>query len=245
MYEIGWPEIEQVLQNCRRVILRGKPGTGKTTTPILTAVTNDWPFFTITLTDDTSVQECVGHWMPKGGGVFSWHDGPFALGWRGGKEKKGGLLVINEITKASGAVLTELYNFLDDESIACKTLPSGETIAPGELFRVVATTNDDLEMLPEALLDRFEARITIDHPHPNAIARLQEPYRSFVTNCYKDPQNDVSLRDVYALSNLIGKGLEPRVASACVFGKRGDDIIVSLGVGERSTDPTVTQKTGR
>lgn len=242
MYEVGWKDIEQVLQNCRRVILRGKPGTGKTTTPILTAVQNEWPFFTITLTDDTSVQECVGHWMPKGGGVFSWHDGPFAMAWRGGPEGKGGVLVINEITKASGAVLTELYNFLDDESIACKTLPSGETISPGELFRVVATTNDDLEMLPEALLDRFEARITIDVPHPNAIARLQDPYKTFVENCYKDPNNTISLRDVYALSNLIAKGIEPRTAAACVFGKRGDDVIVSLGVGNRSENTAVTTK---
>lgn len=241
-YEPTWKDVEEVLGICRRVILRGKPGTGKTTTPILGAVKNGWPFFTVTLTDDTSVQECVGHWMPKGGGEFSWHDGPFALGWRGGDTGQGGLLVINEITKASGAVLTELYNFLDDESIACKTLPSGELIRPGSLFRVVATTNDDLEMLPEALLDRFEARITMDKPHPNAIARLKEPYRDFVSRCYEDPTNTVSLRDVYSLSQLIEKGMEPRIASSCVFQERGDDIIVALGVGERSTDTAITEK---
>lgn len=238
-YKVEWPDIENVLVSCKRVIMRGKPGTGKTTTPILIAVRDKLPFYSITLTDDSSVQECVGHWFPKGGGEFVWHDGPFALAWQanGGE---GGLLVINEITKASGAVLTELYNFLDDESIALKTLPSGKTIRPGKNFRVVATTNDEFQMLPEALLDRFEARITVDVPHPNAIARLKEPYRGFVKKCYADPKNDVSLRDIYALSNLVAKGVDPRVASACVFGDRGDDIIVGLGVGDRSTNNNIT-----
>jgi MoxR-like ATPase len=238
-YEVKWNDIETVLVSCKRVILRGKPGTGKTTTPILIQHAQQKPFYSVTLTDDSSVQECVGHWFPKGGGEFTWHDGPFALAWRG-NEGKGGLLVINEITKASGAVLTELYNFLDDESIALKTLPSGEMIRPGPEFKVVATTNDEFQMLPEALLDRFEARITIDVPHPQAIARLAEPYRTFTQNCYKNPKNDVSLRDMYALSNLVGKGVEPRVASACVFGERGDDIIVGMGIGERTPNANIT-----
>lgn len=236
-YKPTWDDIEIVLRKTKRVIIRGVPGVGKTTTPILAAHKDGLPFYTVTLTEDMSPQECVGHWMPKGGGHFEWHDGPFAMAWRG-NGGNGGVLIINEITKASGSVLTELYNFLDDESIAYKTLPSGEMIKPGKDFRVVATTNDPFDLLPEALYNRFEGRFEINKPHPDATKRLPEPFKSFVERCYEDDNSDVTLRDVYALVNLISKDVNPRVAAASVFHDKGDDILAALSIGKREETST-------
>ena len=85
-------------------------------------------YFMVTLHEDSSVAELLGHWIPKGT-EFTWHDGVAIRAWREGVP-----LVINEIDLASGPVMTFLHSILDDEELAHQTLPNGETVYRKERF---------------------------------------------------------------------------------------------------------------
>jgi len=69
----------------------------------------------------------------------------------------------------------------DDEKSARIVLPTGETVKPKPRLQIVATMKREPEDLPEAIQDRFSARIRISAPHPEAIASLPENLRPHAT----------------------------------------------------------------
>ena len=206
----------------RRILLSGARGTGKTTAGMKAGAV-----YSVTLHEESSVTELIGHWVPQGQ-AFTWHDGVMTRAW-----KEGSGVVINEIDKASGSVLTQLYAFLDDPEVARLTLPNGETIRPREGFFVVATMNGEWEDIPLPLLDRFDIRLRVRAPHPDAVEKLEPQFRELVVGAYSVDDPVITYREVLAFQQLSEALGQSEVAAEIVFGERANDVLNSLRIGQR------------
>ena len=216
-----WELFDSVQGQVSRLLLHGKPGTGKSYAAAMAALDRA---YVVTLTEDTPSAEIRGHFLPKGTS-FEWHDGVAMRAWR-----SGGRLVLNEIDHASGEVLTLLLAILDDQSIARLTLPNGETVYPSEGFDVVATMNGDPSNLPEALLDRFDSVLDIDTPHSGIFAKLPKDLRYAASRTFGlDEARRVSPRAWLSFASLREK-IGEDLAARAVFGVRASAIRDSLVV---------------
>ncbi len=209
-----------------RIILYGPTGTGKTTFAIKEAGSgkNVHP---ITVTEDMSVAELIGHWVPKGN-EFIWHDGPAIRAWR-----DGGVFVLNEIDLASGSVLTELMSILDDLEIAMLELPNNEVVRPEKGFLCVATMNGSIDNLPPPLRDRFDISLKISEPHPEALKTLPRDLREIARNSYSDEDNIIPFRRFRAYNALRIQGFTEVDAARMSFGEDYEDILNSIRLGAR------------
>jgi DNA polymerase III delta prime subunit len=244
----AWKDVEACLPHASRILLYGPPGTGKTTL----GFSDDRETFYIPLHEETSVSELVGHFVPVGQ-RFVWMDGPVLMAW-----SRGARAVFDEVDKASGSVLSVLLAVLNDPSIARLMLPDpslatlddealaamiadGEgqrTIVPAEGFQALATMNGEPEDLPEALLDRFDARFRIPRPHPCAIAALPADLQSAaeLSSAQDDPERRIGLRRWKAFASLrerVGEAIAARAA----FGERAGDTMDALKLARGSDNP--------
>lgn len=222
-----WNDLEAIMDYEPRILMYGPPGTGKTTSGFRDALKKKQAVYSVTLNEDTSAQEILGHFVIKGGDT-KWHDGPAIRAW-----KEGALLIINEIAEASGPVLTALYAILDDPEVAACTLPNGETVRPAEGFRVIATTNESPDTLPEALDDRFTSRIYASKPCDEAINALPGKVGSIVKNSYESVEAGASVsqlityRKAKGFGELVEKGVDEEVAARVVFGPRAEEFLTA------------------
>ena len=119
------------------------------------------------------------------------------------------------------------------------TLPNGETIRPTEGFQLVATTNEDPSILPEALADRFLIR-HITEPHPGAIMSLPEPLRDLAweTGRATDGRR-ISVRRFHQLVRLVNADVcDTMQAVRIVLGdKRGQRLMDTLNVPSKDGNP--------
>ena len=211
--DISWEEVENLINSSERILLFGPPGCGKT----FIAMQKLKNPISITLTDESSVAELFGHWVPKKT-EFIWHDGAATKAWIEGRG-----LVLNEIDQASGCVLTALHAILDDRNIAAVHLPNNKLIQPIEGFACVATMNGELDQLPEALKDRFEIKIYIDRPHPNAIKQLPIWMQNHFSG---QPKNwNFTLREFISFHKLVTIGVDPKCAAKASVQSRWQDLI--------------------
>ena len=218
--------VEGNTKNIPYTLLYGPPGTGKTTQARRLA--NDRPVFSVTVTEDMTDSQILGHFVPEGD-KFRWHDGPAILAW-----KQGGLLVVNEINRAGGSVLTALYAICDDLEIAQLTLTSGETVIPNKDFYCVSTMNDVPECLPEGLRDRFPIKLLIDYPHPEAIEILTPDMQALIMTSYSSSNVPITFRQARAYQDLVKNGVSVSAACQAVFGREAKDIAATLKLGLRS-----------
>ncbi len=220
----NWTLVELVLAslNVRTIFLWGPPGLGKTYVAYHSGRV-DHGVYAITMTEDTAATELRGHYLPVKGELV-WHDGPFTEAMR-----KGARLVINEVSHGSPEALNFLYPVLESFDTARITLPTNETVRPAPGFHVVCTDNAPPETLPDALQDRFDCTLEILDPHPHAIEKLSEPFKSAALHTFGlEEDRRVSLRGWFTMQTLAEEmGLE----SAClaVFGaERGARILDGL-----------------
>jgi len=215
---------EIILSNSfKRILLYGPPGTGKTYFGKQALGNCE----VLTLTNETSVSEILGHYLPVGQGQFKWVDGYGIRAW-----KKSSLL-LNEIDKASGSVLTILHAILDDIQIAQYTLPTGEVVRPNGHFRCIATMNGSPLDLPEALADRFEVKIYINEPHPDAIDKLEIDLQKICLRAYTDTDNLITYRQFRAFQKL-RKVLKWEIDAARIaFGEAAEDLLNTIQIGRR------------
>ncbi len=236
-----WEVADAIMSVSRRVLLRGKPGTGKTYHAVHSALKPDQKVYQITMTEETPAAEIRGHYILKGS-EYVWADGPAITAWR-----EGARLVINEIDHASEDCMSLMFAILDDPEFASLTLPTGETVRPAEGFQIVATMNGVPEDLPDGLQDRLPVDIEITDVNPEAIKRLpedlQEPARN--TALAKTGARSVSIRmwlEFASLREKLPETIEDKdtaleIAAKAIFGKNFREALNALTLGETASEP--------
>lgn len=137
------------------VILEGIPGVAKTLTAKLIAASADLNFKRIQFTPDLMPSDILGT------SVYSLKNNEFEF-------KKGPifsqLILIDEINRAPAKTQAALFEVMEEMQITL----DGETYPMQKPFMIVATQNpiehEGTYRLPEAQLDRFMMKITMDHP---------------------------------------------------------------------------------
>jgi MoxR-like ATPase len=213
-------QMRTVMEKSRRhVLLHGPPGTGKTTEARMMA--NGSKVYSMTITDDTSAPELLGHFMPNEKGGFSWHNGPCSRAWL-----EGALLILNEVNRACGGAEIALHAVLDDKEVAMLTLSDGRTISPRDGFRVIATMNGSPDELSDALKDRFPVRILVDTPSDEALAMLPQTLAAFCRNSYENEGHSrYSYRQIAEMAELARDTGDVSLAAIAVFGDMYRDVI--------------------
>jgi MoxR-like ATPase len=211
----GWRDFADVLSaGIDRVILYGPPGTGKTYAALHFATVRA-NAERLVCTEDLTTADVTGCWVPVGEGRWEWLEGPAIRAWRFGSR-----LVVDEVDRASGDVLSLLLAMTDSEGSSQWRHPhTGEVLIPHREFSVVMTTNlDRLEELPPALRDRFPVAVHIDRPHPASVLALSSDLRRAAMNgSLGDADRRISLRAFYAFDQLRQHCGDER-AAALVFG---------------------------
>ena len=216
-----WHLARVALDSSSRVFFWGPPGVGKS----YLTLNAGRACFQVTLCDDQTVQELIGHYLPRGQ-EFRWHDGPVALAMR-----QGARLVLNEIGRASGAVQDFLLAVLDGQGVNTVALPTGEQLQASAGFTVVATSNSPPETLDPALRSRFDAEVHLPSPNPMLIATLNQEFRGLgeaLADSFKDPSRALDPRKLLAVVRLIKSGVASRQAAALCFGDRAPDLMAAL-----------------
>lgn len=228
----NWKLIELALEHVNQIYLKGKPGMGKTYAALHYGL-NGRPVSVITLTPDMPAAELRGMFIPKDG-RFEWFDGVATR-----EARRGGRLVINEVTNGSSDCMAFLFPILEDITTAKITLPTGETVQAHPNFQVVATDNRPFEALEEPLQSRF-VPFLCDEPHPNALDQIPKSARKLVYDsiCTNNASQRYSLRHwtkFFELSKKIGAEL----AAEIIFKDRATDMSRGLEVNELSHDDSM------
>ncbi len=226
-----WRDFADVLEaGINRVLLYGPPGTGKTFAALHLGTTSVAE--RLVCTEDLASGDVTGTWMPTGSSTWRFYEGPAMRAWRQGG--RGGRLVVDEVDRASGDALSTLLAVTDSpESARWRHPETGEWWRPGPDFSVVMTTNaEDLDDLPDALVDRFAVALRIDRPHPDAVADLSADLRApALAGSLGEAQRRVSLRSFYAFDQL-RRHHGDRRAATLVFGEaRALGVLDALAVG--------------
>ena len=137
------------------ILLEGVPGVAKTITAKLLAQTMDIGFSRIQFTPDLMPSDILGT------SVFDLKTSEFEF-------KKGpifsNLILIDEINRAPAKTQAALFEVMEERQITI----DGKTYILDKPFLVIATQNpieqEGTYRLPEAQLDRFLFKITIDYP---------------------------------------------------------------------------------
>jgi len=229
----AWRRVERALASpvVRTAYLWGPPGTGKTYAAFNFGRV-ERGIYSVTLTPDTSAAELRGHFVFKGGDTL-WHHGPFARAMI-----EGSRLVINEISNASADVLALLFPILESWETARLTLPNNETLRPAEGFHVIATDNHPPDNLIEALQDRFVAYLYVAHPHPDALAGLDDELRPLAESALHITDNRRISARGWSNLQMLRPEFEIREACLLAFGPErgamlGDAIALALNSRKR------------
>lgn len=218
----------------KRVILYGSPGTGKTFAAMKYGTHSN--AHRLICTEDMTDADIIGCWQPAREG-WQWKEGKAITAWRHGDR-----LVIDEIDRASGDVLSVLLAMTDTaESASWQNPETGETVRPHAEFSVVMTTNlERMHDLPDALRDRFPVALRINEPHPDALDRLPNEFRQMARALadHSDPEQRASLRAFLELARLevhLGRSEAARL----IFGKdRAQEIMNTLNVAALAESST-------
>ena len=215
-----WDFVETLLTmpSVRSLYLWGPPGVGKTFSAYTVGL-HDRPLCPITLTEDTPSAELRGHYLAVGREMV-WHDGPVTEAMR-----KGGRLVVNEVTHGTSDVFSLLHPVLENPDTACMTLPNNEIVRPAPGFQCICTDNMPPEDLPAALRDRFDVVLEIKEPHPRALELLDARLREAARRTFAlEADRRVSLRGWLSVQKLT-PDLGLKLACVAVFGSvRGPQI---------------------
>ena len=217
----AWELAKKAIDTCTRMLIVGPPGVGKSYAAVRAGDT----YYQVTLSEDLTWQELMGHYVPKGT-VFVWHDGPVAQAMR-----EGAILVLNEVGRASSAVLDGLLGVLDDPEVCCVSLPTGENLKPAKGFRVIATSNSGPETLDVALQDRFEVMVSLAVPNPALIKRLNSAKAGLgdaIANSYASGESAISPRRALSFVAFMKAGHNAKVAAVMAFGAKASDFLNAL-----------------
>lgn len=178
----NWATLRPVTGKPKTAAIRGKKGTD----PEMDYTTEPERYVgKVQFHSEIAPAEVMGMYVPDGD-KFRWEAGPGDLAYA-----RGGLLILDEVDQASGPMKSYLMGLLDRG-------PGGTISYVGRDFRqapgyqAVATMNDqpDNGVLPEALLDRFDAWFLVASPSEEQLLVLDEDLREICEDSYataKDP----------------------------------------------------------
>lgn len=137
------------------VLLEGVPGVAKTLTAKLIARLIDARFARIQFTPDLMPSDVLGTMVYNmQSGQFSYHKGPVFTD----------ILLVDEINRAPAKTQAALFEVMEERQVTM----DGTCHKMGDFYVVIATQNpveqEGTYKLPEAQLDRFLMKITIDYP---------------------------------------------------------------------------------
>lgn len=137
------------------VLIEGVPGMAKTMTTRLISDALEAKFSRIQFTPDLMPSDVTGNTVfnPQSR-IFEFVHGPIF----------GNLVLIDEINRAPAKTQSALFEVMEERQVTV----SGSTYRMSEPFMVIATQNpvehEGTYRLPEAQIDRFMFKITIDYP---------------------------------------------------------------------------------
>lgn len=215
-----------------RMCLSGKPGIGKTVTPIKTLRADGTLVYVLTVTEESDVAELRGSWQLKGN-EFVWVDGPLTRAWRESATQRVAVL-INEIDKMNGAVAAFLHVYLDDHTpgigAAELHLPTGEILRPTPWnIRYIATMNGAFADLPDPIQSRFPVNIEVNNVHPDALQTLSPDLRDLARNMTETANGarQTSIREFHAFDAL-RQIIPAEDAAQAIFGKSATQVLDTL-----------------
>lgn len=238
---VTWEQIGEVMQADPEITIgiAGPPGLGKTSFAFEIADLMEKDYVgKVQCHDELSPSEIMGVLVPGERGS-EWIPGPGDLAY-----SQGGLLILDEIDKLSGPCKTYAYGLLDKGPGGTISY-LGRTFTQCEGYQVIATMNDDPNsgILPEALLDRFDAWFFVTEPRPQLYAMLDDKLARHCKRMYSRVRDkmvgpDFTFRQFLALQRLVEVlPLDQAILSAC----RGNQPLArslyeSLTIGHKDDD---------
>lgn len=215
-----WAETLETLNKLpkppRRILLYGKPGTGKST--FATSIQKDYE--RVTLTPGMFPDALLGKFLLRDGSTV-WTD---AFASRAAR--RGCPLILDEINKAGAELDSVLQSILDDDKICVLNLDNGDAIKPEKGYRIIATMNGSPDELATPVLDRFDVVLRCDTPAPGLLKAMQPDAAEFIKNKMENEaelgnnwQPDISPRRMLAFCHLRTQGLEADMAAIISFGE--------------------------
>ena len=168
----SWETIDLALQHVERVLLVGRPGTGKTSTAIAKLREMNYATYTMSLTEGDFSQSIFGRDKLDGKGGMYFEPSKAILAIKAAEKGHKSALVLNEINRASLEVLSALYPICDVGPGTEVMLPNGEILKISPNFRVVATMNGNIDELPEGLRGRFPVCFNVVEASPIVLRGL-------------------------------------------------------------------------
>lgn len=178
----SWETIDLALQHVERVLLIGRPGTGKTSTAIAKLREMGYATYTMSLTEGDFSQSIFGRDKLDGKGGMYFESSKAVDAIRAAEKGSRAALVLNEINRASLEVLSALYPICDVGPGTEVLLPNKEILKLGPNFRIVATMNGHLDELPEGLRGRFPVCFNVVEASPVVLRGLPPELAKLATN---------------------------------------------------------------
>lgn len=156
------------------VLIEGVPGVAKTLTARLVARLVDAGFSRIQFTPDLMPSDVLGTTVfNMKDSEFHFHEGPIFSD----------IVLVDEINRAPAKTQAALFEVMEEKQVSI----DGTTYRMGDLFTIIATQNpvehEGTYKLPEAQLDRFLMKITMNYPsvtEEEQILQLHQGKRGFV-----------------------------------------------------------------
>lgn len=168
------------------VLLEGVPGVAKTLLARLVAKLVEADFSRIQFTPDLMPSDVLGTMVfNMKSNEFDFHRGPIF----------GHLILVDEINRAPAKTQSALFEVMEERQMTM----DGTTYKMDELYTIMATQNpveqEGTYKLPEAQLDRFLMKITMDYPSLDEEVRMLERHHGNSTLLKLDEVASVITRD--------------------------------------------------
>lgn len=225
-----WDVIKELLPDVKYVYISGKPGIGKSFFAQQMIKDLGLEPFIVSCDEDKSVQEMLGHYVPKGH-EFIFQHGPLL------RALTTGGLVVNELPRASSAVKDMFLGIMDAYPI--ETIEGRFVAHPG--FVCVLTGNDRLAQagFEPALEDRLILNYHMTKPIPTVITHLETQVTGLgklvdLSYTGDDSKKPISIRKSLIFAKMIHAGKKPTLA-AQVYGDQAKEILAALPAIEKVT----------